>query len=108
MEILINTSRAMLAVMTICVLPGYTLINFLFARSQLDILERFYLTVLSSLGITSLIAFALSRSESGLSAQTLVFALSLFAAFWLLCSWLRSQMQGQKSAPREPILDNPS
>jgi len=108
MDLLINTSRAMLAVLTICVLPGYTLIHFLFARSQLDILERFYLTVLSSLGITSLIAFALSRSESGLTAQTLILALLLFAAFWLLCAWLRSRIQGQKSASSEPAVDHPS
>lgn len=108
MDILINTSRAMLAVLTICILPGYTLIHFLFARSQLDILERFYLTVLSSLGITSLIAFVLSRSKSGLTAQTLVLALLLFAAFWLLCAWVRSLIQGQKSVPSEPVLDQPS
>lgn len=98
MEVLINVSRTILAVLIIGVLPGESLIYLLFGNSQLDVLERFYLTVLSSVAITSLIAFALSRTEAGLTGQALILAISLFVAFCLLAAWLRSQTLAGKSA----------
>lgn len=91
MELLINAIRVSLTVLIIGVLPGESLIYLLFGNSQLDLLERFYLTVLSSVAITSLIAFALSRTEGGLTALALIWAISLFVAFCLLAAWLRSQ-----------------
>lgn len=107
MEILINAGWAILAVLIIGVLPGYTLIYFLFARSQLDVLEQFYLTVLSSLAITSLIAFTLSRSEAGLTAQGLILGISLFVAFSLLCV-LISRIVAGKPEISDQTLDYPS
>lgn len=107
MEILINAGRAMLAVLIIGVLPGYPLIYFLFARSQLDVLEQFYLTVLSSLAITSLIAFALSRTEAGLTAQGLIFGISFFVAFCLFCAISTQRLIG-KSVPSDQRFDHPS
>jgi len=98
MEVLINATRVILAILIIGVLPGETLIYLLFGNSQLDVLERFYLTVLSSVAITSLIAFTLSRTEAGLTAQALVLGISLFVAFCLLAAWLRSQTLAGKSA----------
>lgn len=107
MDILINAGRAILAVLIIGVLPGYMLIYFLFARSQLDVLEQFYLTVLSSLAITSLIAFTLSRRESGLTAQGLIFAISLFVAFCLFCV-LISRIVAGKPEISDQMPDHPS
>jgi uncharacterized membrane protein len=71
-EILFTAIRLTGGVVLVGIVPGYVLTHRLFPNSTIDGLERFYLSTVSSLAISSLLAFTLSRSSPGLTAPSML------------------------------------
>lgn len=86
--------RTVLGLLLIVVLPGYALIALLFPRkSDLDLIERSILTVVLSIGITSLTGFYLNYTPWGIHINSMLF--SLAGTTLLLCAltlWRRTRI----------------
>lgn len=81
-EAVFTSVRLMVGVILIGIVPGYILTYRLFPPRTIDGLERLYLSSVSSLAISSLVAFSLSRSDIGLSAASMI--VSVLAVTWLI------------------------
>lgn len=70
-------------------LPGYSLIDFLYAKSELDQLVRIALSIGLSLAITPLIGLALNYTLFGIRLVPVVISLVLFTSIFLILSLKR-------------------
>jgi len=86
----VNVIRWVLGSVFVLYLPGYTLIQFLFAeKKELDSLERFALSVGLSLAVVPLIGLILNYLPWGIRLEPITISLSLFVVSFAILAAAR-------------------
>lgn len=92
MENVVIGLRLILTIVVVFLLPGGALVLWLFPVATLDAIERLYLSILASIGITSLLTFTLTtRAYTGLDPQQLILVLLIITAICLPGAIIRSR-----------------
>jgi len=95
----VNVIRWVLGSVFVLYLPGYTLIQFLFAeKKELDSLERFALSVGLSLAVVPLIGLILNYLPWGIRLEPITISLSLFVVSFAILAAARKYISLREPA----------
>jgi uncharacterized membrane protein len=89
--------RLLLAVGFIAFLPGFALSWWLFSKLRIDLLERIFISIITSLVLSGFAAYGLVVFEFGLSAARLLIVLGLLTVFFTAGAFRVRRWQGSLS-----------
>lgn len=81
--------RIFLGLVSVLLLPGYSLVSVLFPRSDLDAIERIALSFGLSIAVVPLLGFALIYTPFGIRQVPISIILSTFTISFCIIAWVR-------------------